>query len=52
MQVARSLAGAALSLCKGDITLARTYALRAAGQLHGYCFGPRDVARAASQNTD
>lgn len=45
LQVARSLTGAALTLCKGDVRRARTYAKRAAGQLHGYCFGPRDLGK-------
>ena len=43
--LARSLGGAALNACKGDLVRARTYTLRAAGQLQGYLFGPRDLRR-------
>jgi glycosyltransferase involved in cell wall biosynthesis len=37
----RSLGGAMVSLCRGDFTRARVYAVRAAGQLVGYVDAPR-----------
>jgi glycosyltransferase involved in cell wall biosynthesis len=51
-QLVRSLGGAAFSLCKGDMMRAQTYVMRAAGQLRGYCFGPKDLARIAESPTD
>jgi glycosyltransferase involved in cell wall biosynthesis len=42
--VVRSFGGAAVSLLKGDIENVRIYLLRAAGQLRGYFWGPRDLA--------
>ena len=41
----RSIGGAVFSLCKGNISMAEVYLIRAAGQLRGYCFGPKDLAR-------
>jgi glycosyltransferase involved in cell wall biosynthesis len=49
---ARSIGGAVFSLCKGDLPRAEDYLLRGAGQLRGYCFGPRDLARLAESRTD
>ena len=49
---ARSMGGAALSLCKGDLPRAKDYLMRAAGQLRGYCFGPRELARLAEPRAD
>lgn len=46
-RLARSLAGAAFSLCKGDLERAQGYVMRAAGQLRGYVLGPRDLSRHA-----
>ena len=43
----RSIGGAVLSLCRCDITMAKVYWMRAAGQFRGYCFGPRELARVA-----
>src|SRR5664279_5322727 len=43
----RSCGGATVSLCKGDMPRAHAYFLRAAGQLQGYVFGPRDFRRLA-----
>ena len=40
-----SLGGAALSLCKADFENTRMYLARVAGQLRGYLWGPRDIAR-------
>jgi len=37
----RTLGGAAVSLCHGDLARARLYALRGAGQLRGYMLPPR-----------
>jgi len=51
-RLARALGGAAFSLCKGDLVWAQSYAMRAAGQLYGYCFGPRELARAAESPTN
>lgn len=51
-RLARSLAGAAFSLCQGDLGRAQGYVMRAAGQLHGYCFGPKDLARRAESPRD
>lgn len=45
--LARSMGGAAFSLCKFNVPMVEIYLLRGAGQLHGYCFGPRDLARLA-----
>ncbi len=39
----RSLGGAAVSLCRGNLAKAHVYALRGAGQLVGYISGPRDL---------
>ena len=41
--LSRSCGWAAVNLCKGDMSLAQAYFLRAAGLLHGYVFGPRDL---------
>ena len=46
-QLARSLGGAAFSFCKADMVRMRNYFMRAAGQLRGYCLGPRELARLA-----
>jgi len=48
----RSIGGAVVSLCKGDIATAEVYLMRAAGQLRGYCCGPRDLARLAEPRAD
>jgi glycosyltransferase involved in cell wall biosynthesis len=48
----RSIGGAVFSLCKGDISMAEVYWMRAAGQLRGYCFGPKDLARRAESPRD
>ena len=48
----RSIGGAAFSLCKGDFGVAETYLMRAAGQLYGYCYGPRELARIAESRTN
>lgn len=45
----RSLGGAAYFACKGDVGFARFYVIRAAGQLRGYVWGPRDLARHTSR---
>jgi len=45
----RSVAGAGVSLCKGDFALAYSYSMRAAGQVRGYFFGPRDLRAAAGR---
>ena len=50
--LARSVGGAVFSLCKGNISMAEVYWMRAAGQLHGYCFGPKDLARRAESPRD
>jgi len=44
-QVIRSLGGAIVSLLKADVENSRIYLLRAAGQIRGYFWGPRDMAR-------
>jgi glycosyltransferase involved in cell wall biosynthesis len=44
----RSFGGAAVRLCQGDLLRARVCALRGAGQLLGYVFGPRRLARVDS----
>ena len=41
----RSLGGATVSLGKADSAMAHVYLLRAAGQIRGYFWGPRDLAR-------
>lgn len=43
----RSLGGAAVSLCQGNLAKAQVYVLRGAGQLVGYVSGPRDLGRGA-----
>ena len=43
MTVMRSMAGAGVSLCKGNFMLAYSYCLRAAGHTRGYFFGSRDL---------
>jgi hypothetical protein len=43
--VCLSLGGAALSLGKGQFEIARLYLVRVAGQLRGYLWGARDIAR-------
>lgn len=45
-QLIRSLGGAAVSLCQGDLGRAQVYVLRGAGQLVGYVSGRRDLSRA------
>ncbi|MGD0790749.1 MAG: glycosyltransferase family A protein [Terriglobales bacterium] len=44
----RSLGGAAVSLCHGDLARTRVYVLRGAGQLVGYVSGARDRTTGAS----
>ncbi len=44
-RVLRSLGGAIYSLFKAEFERANLYLLRAAGQLRGYFWGPRDMAR-------
>jgi GT2 family glycosyltransferase len=41
----RSLGGAAVRLCQGDVSRARLYALRGAGQLVGYVSGQRHLVQ-------
>jgi glycosyltransferase involved in cell wall biosynthesis len=41
--VGRSLGGAIVSLGKGDVSMSHVYLLRAAGQVRGYLWGPRDL---------
>jgi glycosyltransferase involved in cell wall biosynthesis len=48
----RSIGGAVFSLCKGNISMAEVYLMRAAGQLHGYRYGPRDLAGIAESRSD
>jgi glycosyltransferase involved in cell wall biosynthesis len=48
--VVRSVGGAVVSLGKGDISMSQLYLLRAAGQLRGYFWGPRDLARYHAQS--
>ena len=43
----RSFGGALFSVCKGDFAQGQIYLSRAAGQLQGYLFGPRDLRRLA-----
>jgi hypothetical protein len=43
----RSLGGAAVRLCQGNLAMAQLYVLRGAGQLVGYVSGPRDLGRSA-----
>ncbi len=43
--VIRSLGGAALNLCKGNVRIAYAYLLRTAGQLRGYILGSRDLRK-------
>jgi GT2 family glycosyltransferase len=43
----RSLGGAAVSLCQGNLAKAQVYVLRGAGQLVGYVSAPRDLGRGA-----
>jgi glycosyltransferase involved in cell wall biosynthesis len=50
--VCRSLGGAVLSLCKADFETTRMYLVRAAGQLRGYIWGRRDIARLSSRRAD
>jgi glycosyltransferase involved in cell wall biosynthesis len=45
--VIRSLGGAAVSLCQGNLAKAQVYVLRGAGQLVGYVSAPRDLGRGA-----
>jgi glycosyltransferase involved in cell wall biosynthesis len=45
----RSLGGAALHLCKGELGWVCVYLLRALGQFQGYAFSPRDIAWMNSQ---
>ena len=44
-QVIRSLGGATVSFLKGDFENGRIYLIRAAGQLRGYFWGARDLAK-------
>jgi hypothetical protein len=44
-QVIRSLGGAVVSLLKADLENCRIYLLRAAGQIRGYFWGPRDISK-------
>ncbi len=46
----RSFGGAIVSLGKADPVMAHVYLLRAAGQLRGYLWGPRDLARLNSRS--
>jgi glycosyltransferase involved in cell wall biosynthesis len=48
--VVRSVGGAVVSLGKGDVSMSQVYLLRAAGQLRGYFWGPRDLARYHAQS--
>jgi len=48
MRVIRSVGGALLSVCRGDLPRGRMYLQRAMGQWHGYVFGPRELARPRS----
>jgi hypothetical protein len=48
----RSIGGAVFSLCKGNVSMAEVYLMRAAGQLRGYCFGRRDLACIAKSRTN
>jgi len=41
----RSLGGAVVSLCRGNLARAHAYLQRAVGQLQGYIFGPRELGR-------
>lgn len=50
-RVLRSLGGAIFSLLKADFDRCRLYLLRAAGQLRGYSWGPRDLARLRARAT-
>jgi glycosyltransferase involved in cell wall biosynthesis len=43
----RSTGGAAFNLCRGDVKLAHSYLLRAAGLLWGYVYGPDEVGKIA-----
>jgi glycosyltransferase involved in cell wall biosynthesis len=45
--VLRSLGGAAVNACKGNVRMAYAYLLRTAGQLRGYILGSRDLGKAA-----
>jgi glycosyltransferase involved in cell wall biosynthesis len=45
--LARSLGGAALYLCKGELAWVHIYWLRACGQFQGYVFGSREMNRMA-----
>jgi glycosyltransferase involved in cell wall biosynthesis len=47
--LARSLGGAIVYLFRGNVVVGKSYVLRAAGLLHGYFFGPRDLRRIDSQ---
>ena len=47
----RSIGGAVFSLCRGKFSMAWVYLIRGAGQLRGYCCGPRDLARLAEPET-
>lgn len=46
----RSLAGSAVSLCRGDLRRTHIYLLRAAGELWGYVFGPTELQRERDSN--
>jgi hypothetical protein len=50
-QVVRALGGAVYSLLKGKLPLAKSYLVRAAGLLRGYCFGPKEIARSSNSQT-
>src|ERR1035438_5948609 len=47
----RSLGGAVINFCKGDLERGRIYLQRAAGQFEGYVFCPRDRRRLAESST-
>ena len=48
--VVRSLGGAIVNLGRGDVFMSRIYLERAAGQLRGYLFGPRDLRLSAQSS--
>jgi glycosyltransferase involved in cell wall biosynthesis len=52
VHLVRSVGGAVFSLCQGNLSMAEVYWMRAAGQLRGYCLGPRDIARIADSRMD
>ena len=46
----RSLGGAAVHLCKGELAWGQVYLARAWGQFQGYVFGLRDINKTAEAN--